>query len=253
MSEENTKVSNDNVIGRLYNLIDALKNIDGRNSEDAFCKVFSLEQNDRVSILSNFAELFKMGTLGISEIEQLKPKNIHKYKATLNSVMDGLSKIYFHATSGGMNNGMYEFKSYFNGEMMLSLEYCADYISEHSNEDIIEDEKIQELIKEVNELIEYVLGCKLHNELEKILIYQLNNIRESLLKYKLYGSQGVISSISTTLGTLILNREKVDNDKGTLTVEKIWQIIGKINAIVSFKNNSGNLLSTIYKKISGVD
>lgn len=150
-----------------------------------------------------------------------------------------------------MNNGMDKFENYFNGELMISLEYCADYLSEHSSERNIEDEKIQELIKEINEIIEYVLDCRLNSELEKVLVYQLNNVRESLLKYKFYGAQGVINSISTALGTLIMNREKVDDDKSFITIGKIFKIMGKINTIISFKSNSINLLENTYKKLIG--
>ncbi|HEY9062994.1 MAG TPA: hypothetical protein VIO64_21240 [Pseudobacteroides sp.] len=253
MHKENIAVSNDNVIGRLYNLISALKNTEDINSEEAFCKVFYLEQNNKASVLYNYSELFKMCTLGINEIQQLNPKNIQKYLDTLNSAIEGLSKIYFNASSNVLNNGLDKFKDYFDKTLMLSLEYCADYLSEHSKEVVIEDEKIQELIKEINELIESVLNSKLHNELERILIYHLNNIRESLLKYKLYGSQGIINSISTTLGTLILNREKVYADKDKTNVENIFKIVNKINGIVGFATKSVSLLSSIYKKITSDD
>lgn len=122
MVKENTKVMNDNSVGRLYNLIEELKQTGSGNAEDAFSKVFSLEKDDRASILTNYAELFKLCTLGINEIEQLNPKNINKYKDTLNNVIDGLSKVYFNASRTGLNNGMDKFKEHFNKELMISLE-----------------------------------------------------------------------------------------------------------------------------------
>jgi hypothetical protein len=93
------------------------------------------------------------------------------------------------------------------------------------------------------------LLCSFNDELKKILIYQLNNVRESLLKYKLYGAEGVVNNISTALGTLILNREKVNDEESKVTIKKIFEVIGKINTIMSFKNNSENLLSYLCKKL----
>jgi hypothetical protein len=251
MIDDKVEILNDNTVGRLYNLINDLRSIRGGNSEKSFCKVFSLDESDKAAILSNYAELFKMCTLGISQIEQLKPKNVSRHIATLNNVIEGLSLIYFNAYSDVSNNGMEEFKKHFDEALMISLGYCADYLSEHSNEDVIEDEKIQELIKEINEVIDYVLECKLNVELEKILTYQLNNVRESLLKYKFYGSSGVLNSISTTLGALILNREKVDSSNAMDIVDKIFYVMGRINTIISFNNNSITLIGTIYKKLTG--
>jgi len=252
MSKNNIRtVESDNIVGRLYNVINELKYFSGENSNGAFSKVFSLDKSDKAGIMYNYAELFKMCNLGISEIEKLNPKNAIKHKNALNNAIEGLSKIYFNISPGSYENGMDKFKQHFNSELILSLEYCADFLSEYSDEQDIEEEKIQEMIKEIEALIEEVFGCKLDSDLEKILICQLNNVRESLFKYKLYGSEGIVNSISTTVGTLILNRELVDNEKSMFTVEKIFGILSKINTIVSFKNNSLAILGTIYKQITG--
>ncbi|MGQ3482108.1 hypothetical protein, partial [Paenibacillus sp. TY11] len=168
-------------------------------------------------------------------------------------VTEGLSKIYFNADPLASNNGMDKFKEHFSSNLMISLENCADYLSEHSTEEVVEDERILELLKEVYELEEFIINSKLQNELEKILIYQLNNVRDSLLKYKFYGSQGIIDSVATTLGTLIWNREKIEhnNDKGT--VERIFKLVVKINSIFSLKDNSIKLIGEIFRKLTGGD
>ncbi|MBB6625106.1 hypothetical protein H7E67_16935 [Clostridium gasigenes] len=75
-------------------------------------------------------------------------------------------------------------------------------------------------------------------------------MRESLLKYKLYGSEGIVNSISTTLGTLILNGEKFNDNKTSNPIERICGFISKINALVSIKNNGMSLLNTMFNQIS---
>ncbi|OOM71018.1 hypothetical protein [Clostridium sp. BL-8] len=57
------------------------------------------------------------------------------------------------------------------------------------------------------------------------------------------------NNISTKLGTLILNREKVNDEESKITIKKNFKMIGKINTIMSFKNNSENLLSYLCKKL----
>lgn len=92
MANGTRKVMNDNSVGRLYNLIEELKQVKGANAEDAFCKVFSLKEDDKASILNNYAELFKLCTVGINELDQLNPKNINKFKATLSMSWMGFLK-----------------------------------------------------------------------------------------------------------------------------------------------------------------
>lgn len=247
MNNEITNVMDDNSVGRLYNIIKKLKEVGGANAEDSFCKVFSLERGDKVSIFNCYAELYKLCSLGINEIEQLNPKNVHKFKRTLNNVIEGLSKVYFNAMENVLNNGMDKFNDYFSDKLMIELEYCADYLSENSDEGIIEDDKIQQLIKEINDMIKDIMDSRLDDELEKLLVYQLNNIRESLLKYKFYGSKGIETSIETTLGSLILNKEKATDSKSIDAVNKIFKIMGKINTIIGFSRNSKDLLESICK------
>lgn len=253
MSTESIEVSNDNIIGALYNIIYKLKNTDGENSEDIFSKVFSLDKNDKAAIMNSYAELFKMCNLAIEQIEQFQPKNIVKYKGILNNVIEGFSKIYFNASPGSVRDGMDEFESYFNKEMMTSIEICAYYLSEQSNEICIEDEKIQELIEEINGLIQEILKSELNKDLKRILVYQLNNVRESLLKYKLFGAEGIINNIATTLGTLMLNIEKANDKQSKFTLKNIFGFIGKVNAIISFKSNSINLLTAISEKLTSIE
>ncbi len=244
MITENKEVLTDNVVGRLYHIICKLNNDIDPNAEKMFCKVFSLNENDKIGIYTNYTELLKMCTLGVTQVEQLQSKNLHKYQLTLNQTMNGFTKINFNTSYG-----MEDFRKHFSEKFMISLEYCADFLSEHSNEEDIEDEKIQELIEEINVLIEEVLVCNFNHELKKILIYQLNNVRESLFKYKLYGAEGVVNNISTALGTLILNREKANDEESKITIKKIFEIIGRINTAMSFKNNSENLVSYLCKKL----
>ncbi|MGF7058064.1 hypothetical protein [Brassicibacter mesophilus] len=247
---ENLLVSSDNVIGRLYNIIETIRLEQTGNAETALCKAFSLDENDKASIFSNYAELYRMALEGKKQIEKHSPKNIGKYLNTLNSVINGLSKIYFNASINVLNNGLDKFKSHFDVKLMTSLEYCAEYLSNMSDEAIIEDEKVKELIDDIEDITSTILECNINKDLQQIVIFQLNNVRESLLKYKLFGAEGIKNSISTTLGTLILNRDKVNSDKDKGIIEKVFGIISKINTIISLGNNGTKLLGSIIQQIT---
>jgi hypothetical protein len=250
-------VSTDNVLGRLYNIISSLKKTQYAslpNTEHAFSKVFSIEVNNTALIYQSYAELFKMCLIGIEEIKKLQPKNCQKYINTLNEVISGLSKIYFNSSSNVMNNGMEKFVSYFDEVKMSSLENCADYLSEHTSEELIEEEKLQQLVKDLEELIEYVYSCNLNTELRNIIIAQLNSTRESLLKYKLFGTEGIRNSMASTVGTLVLNKNEIkDNNLALEIIKNVFTVMGKINTVISAKKNAANLLSGIFTAITNND
>ncbi|WP_026478223.1 hypothetical protein [Alkaliphilus transvaalensis] len=248
--KESTLVSTDNVVGRLYNIIEKIRLNNHGNAETALSQVFSIEENDRASIFCNYAELYRMALEGKKQIEKHSPKNIDKYLNTIDSVIDGLSKIYFNASKHVLSNGLEKFDSHFSVKLMTSLEFCAEYLSNMSDEAILEDEKVKELIVDIDEIIHDILECNIDKELQQMLIFQLNNVRESLLKYELFGTEGIRNGISTTLGSLILNREKIHSDNDKKIVEKVFEIISKINTIVSLGNNGIKLLGTIIQQIA---
>lgn len=238
----------DNVVGRLYNIINKLKNTPGENVESIFSKVFELDKKDKARMMINYAEMFKMCSSGIEEVNKLNPKNAGKYISTLNATIEGLSTISFINTDS-RDNGMLNFFQYFDSELMLSLGYCADFLSEHSKEHVIENEIIEELITEVDLMTREIFESKIDYELEKILVFQLSNIREALLKYKLYGSQGIMNCVTTTVGTLILNNDKVSGKTEIAIVEMFFGVLSKINTIFSIKTNAINTIEGIYRML----
>ena len=250
-NEEQLVVSPDNVVGRLYNIIEKITMEKNGNAETAISKVFSLNEDDKASIFTNYAELYRMALEGKKLIEKHSPKNLDKYVNILNSVINGLSKIYFDASKDVINNGLDDFKKYFDVKLMTSLEYCAEYLSNMSDESFIEDEKVKELIVDIEDIIENVFECNINKDLQHVLIFQLNNVRESLLKYKLFGIEGIRNGISTTLGSLILNRDKVNSDKDKGMMEKVFGIISKINAVITLGNSGTKLLGSIIEQITG--
>ncbi|QNO14355.1 hypothetical protein HYG86_05990 [Alkalicella caledoniensis] len=246
---QNLFVSSDNVVGRLYNIIEKIINSTG-NAETALSQVFELDEDDTASIFSNYAELYRMALEGKKQVDKHSPKSLKKYLNTLDSVIDGLSKIYFNASRNSLNNGLDKFKTHFDVRLMTSLEYCAEYLSNMSDEVIIQDEKVKELISDIENMIENISVSNINKELQQIVVFQLNNVRESLLKYKLFGAEGIKNGISATLGTLILNRDKVNSEKEKGVVEEIFKTINKINSIVSLGSNGTKLLGAIIEQIT---
>ena len=235
----------DNMAGRLYTVINKLLDIKANNPYEAFSVVFNIDEESKNIIHQKYADLFNMATEGKSKIKQIDVKNHDKYITAFDVIMEGLSTIEFSNTT----NGMLSFNNYFDSTKLIPLEFCAEFLSNYVNENMIDDDEIKLLLTEIEKIINEVLEMDINKELKYSCMYNLENIRESLLKYKLFGNEGLIKNMECTLGSIILNRHKAQNDEDRKTFTKITQFIGKINTILSLGNQTTNLLTSISEKL----
>jgi hypothetical protein len=256
MAEDNNQVSNDNIAGRLYNFIYKLINSDKEFVQEAFCEVFSLSKGDSDAFNTCYANLFSMCIEAKKQICCIPSKNTAKYINIMNDVITGISKMVIDPSHFSLSSvdEMEDLRTYFDKVRMQSLSHCADFLSDHTKEasNDIDDKMINDLIEDISDLTNYVLNCKLDEDLEKMLIIQLNNLRDSLLSYKYYGREGILNSVTTTVGTLILNKDKAKDDHSKEVIAKVFGILSRVNTIFSFAGNV-MLMSGVINKLIGLN
>lgn len=238
----------DNIAGRLYNLVVEIKQKQGNNPYTVFAEVFKIDPNDKASILQIYAELFNMATEGKKKIQQININKHDKYLKSLDNVIEGLSKIDLNDSL----RGMMHFKNYFNNDVLIPLEYCAEFLSNYSIEKIVNDEEINFLLEEIDELIKQIFEMEIEKDLKNICIYSLENIRESIINYKLFGNDGLIKNMESSLGSLMLNKYKAKSDSDKNLFNKIYNVINKINMILTSGNKSIDLIETFTDNIDQI-
>ena len=77
---------------------------------------------------------------------------------------------------------------------MVELQFCSDYFSTFSDEEEIDQQKLQELQSEILELTEAVLDSGLPQDFKTMLFESLEEIRRAILEYRLRGAAGLRTS-----------------------------------------------------------
>ncbi len=246
---QNETVASDNVVGRLYSIIKMIQKHQGGNTETALIEVFSLNENDVASIYSSYAKLFTMILDGKHQIEMYSPKNKDKHLKTLDNVISGLIKIKFNAPRNPINNGLDDFKNHFNANLMLSLEYCADYLSDFSKEIRLEETELKSLSDEINNMISELMDSEINNELKIVITYHFKKIRDSFLNYSLFGTEGIKNEVSTAVGSLLLNGNAITNARDKNIFGKAFEILTKVNTMINIGNKGTKLLEPVLMKM----
>lgn len=235
-----------NPVGRLNELLVSLLKI---NSDTRMNDAgFSFIQNE---INSEYLSIFKQLSEIISLIEESKKavKNIEhldqdRYLKPLFSIEGIFSHINLHDSWNSC-------KKSFDAVTMTQLEYCSDAVARESQEKVIESEKIDDLLKDINLLQEKFMQSNISNQLILTIFDQVNNIRISLINYKIFGVDGLNRSLESGMGAIILNRDKIRNEL-TETDEKskkniiksFFDILTKLNTLVSLGKNTPELIES---------
>lgn len=234
-----------NIVENLLVVIDKLKKANKDNAMKAFSEVFSIPEDNKCEIYNKYASLFNMSSDAKRLIYSLDLKKSEKYIKTIDDTVEGFSKIDLQKSYLAMS----DFNNHFDKNLITSLDFCAEMISNNIEENEIDDEKLKEISKEVEDLINEILNLQINRDIKNLCIYNLKNIKDAILNYKLFGSDSINVNIQTCLGSMMLNSKKVKNSSEKNIFEKIFKVIINIDALLNLGNNGINLITSVYDKL----
>lgn len=129
-----------------------------------------------------------------------------------------------------------------------SLKYCAERLSVSSEEDAIDKDLLTELQSDVNDLLEKVLESNLPDEVKKVLIEILEDIRSAILEYRIIGVDALRRTLESNVGSLYFHKdeiEEVESEEGQEVISKFGEVIGRLQRLVSVGLKAKKLLPPI--------
>jgi len=232
MNNENT-AQRISPISRLLILLNIIKNMNANdNILKAWKGVFGLRAE--TPIYEVFPYIISVKDL-IDECEKVvnvyaKPKSKPKYLKALKS----LSVFYSHTNLG---ESVQHLKSRITDLEIQALEFCDDELSEVVYEEKIDTKEIEDLIKQVNELIENITQSEIDDKIKLFSTELLTSIHNALIRYRIVG----IESIYETLEKEYLKiNYVVEHFEGDLKKEKsnFLKIFGKLGKFVTEANKT---------------
>jgi hypothetical protein len=213
---------------------------------DAWATVFEIDTSNTAKILQKYGSLLELYSLTKSVIENHDRLNNDRNNSYINHIGAGLMSIH---TTGSISNVI----NSLNGEVMTALYYLSENISliYDVNAEIISDNQVTEIIKDVDELIANIFASELPVEVKKLLVKNLNIIRESLQDYFISGIDGVRAALEQSLGSLIMNNQLITPEVENENVKGVFKIMTRLNEFFSTVNGAKELIAPITKFFLG--
>ncbi|MPM12451.1 hypothetical protein SDC9_58804 [bioreactor metagenome] len=228
-----------NVIERLHELVVKLKESHSSSTYDTFAEVFNIDRDDNVQLFLCYSNLFRLCDESINAMDKYYP-NKPTLKNHIENTMKALSKIKFEDY-----RGMTDFKSSLTSDTLTGLETIA--LITQGTEKTIPNDKLDELSKDINSMIDDILKSDMNDSLKSILTDRLIDILRILKNYEIYGSEKVVQSIESSIGAIYLNKSNIKSDSENNLCKCI---LVKLRDVVSFFSEGVALLDNIDKLLN---
>lgn len=228
---------------RLYEILSKSKEFCSNNAnkqsrfrtvESVLAQVFDLDINDDEKIFKSIIQVIEM----IESIKKLTNKIESHSKDELVKSLTNFEK---RIMAVGLDDDIHKLDSIITKEILISinglavaLDVCNQYRNIEEENLIKFKEKIQVLIKELEEL-------EVNSELKSFINSVLSDLYYKIEEYKIYGIDGLKISIEQGLGSIMLNKnicEEASNNKSFKeSIKKVLSLLTSINTTISFVKN----------------
>lgn len=183
-----------NPAGRLYLLLDEFrKHPDSDKVDKAWTDVFGIKPLEPLDLSLAISEVV---TLVEETKKQISAQNVdHQlYMKPFIQIQKLFTLGFAHKLSTA--------RPFVDDTVMSGLEYCAELLSRTIGETVIEQEKLDTLLENVNQLLENISESDLPNELKILLQDNLLSLRRAILHYRIHGAEGLKKAIEIALGSM---------------------------------------------------
>ena len=129
-----------------------------------------------------------------------------------------------------------EFRSSFNNDFMMSLQWAAEDLTTYWHEEVIQDKELECIGVKIGALRNRVVASGLDHELKTILLDGLEEMRWAIFNYQFTGADGIRMAVDSSISTVVrhaddLGRVSDDEDKEVLVA--FGELLSILNRTVS--------------------
>lgn len=133
------------------------------------------------------------------------------------------------------------------------IEMVADAIDNRSKLPNLSKEQLDELRKDIDSILEDVLGSSLSEDIKLFLITRLQEIKSAIIHYSVSGSSGLVRVVEANIGATFLKSFNLSPESKSY-FKKFFELMGKISMVLGFGADfKGFLLPTVTKVIDLIE
>lgn len=226
-------------------LTEAYNNVHGNDRySSAWAKVFNIDENDRIALMRNISGLLNLFNETLNLVEQNERLNTEKNKKFLLKIQNAIFTINFEGS-------MMKFKDSLDEETLTALFFIGEiiYYQYNLNESKIDNEKVDEILIEVNDLINSIAESPLPKDVQDILINNLILIKDALYRFRFLGEEELRKALEQTIGSIVINKSIIDENQDDNIYPRFGSVIGQISSLITIGTAVKDYLLPLFDKL----
>ncbi len=141
------------------------------------------------------------------------------------------------AISPAMHNAAWEnVHGHITDGGLMSLSACSEVLSILDPDGEVPADKLGELQKKVEELINAFVESEEETEFVEFALRQLNRIRDAVLQYRIRGPEGLVEALERLIGSMVGSEDILANAKKTETdsYKAYGEVVSLFNKTIQF-------------------
>lgn len=238
----------DNPASRLYSIIEKAYNklptFGEKRYKALWAEVFNIDEKDLISLMNNIIGMINLYSETLKLIEQNERLNTEKNLVFMKQIEKAILTV-------DMEGSAYNFSKNMNRETLTALYYIAENLSfaYDLNEVKVDNEKVDEILDEINDLIQSIAESLLSKDVQDILINNLILIKEALYRYKFLGEAELRKALEQTIGSIAINKSIIDENQDNNIYPRFGDVIGKTSSLITIGTAIKDYLLPLFDKL----
>lgn len=188
-------IKHDNPAARLVALLEHAQRINADSPiKHAWAVLYGGKPDDDLAALAGKAAAIRL----ISETRQALADDPHLQDALYTEPLDVLSKVMI--VQGSWDNPWRSVIGQLDPRVMHVLRINANQLGRTTKTSALTPEELEGLLKQLDDVRQDVLDSDLPIDLKTFIVSHLEEIRASLVQYRIYGNKGVVEQLAKTIG-----------------------------------------------------
>ncbi len=205
---------------------------------------FSINQGENEEVYSKFSKFYTLISESERKIKSIEDPYRDKVLLCFIPIKNHLKSLHIDSPWQTQLNGISE------SDLGL-LEIGADLLDTYFQETEIQETKLKALVEEVNSLDSEIIDSDVDPKVKGIITDLTEGIRRSISDYKLSGVEGLKKILAESFGRLSLDHEIVKTESEKPSVMKFWDILSKINTMISSADTTYKISTKTLELLSG--
>lgn len=238
----------DNPASRLYSIIEkaynTLPTFGEKSYKALWAEVFNIDEKDLISLMNNIIGMINLYSETLKLIEQNERLNSEKNLVFMKQIEKAILTV-------DMEGSTHNFSNNINRETVTALYYIAENLSfvYDLNEVKVDNEKVDEILDEINDLIQSMAESLLPKDVQDILIKNLILIKEALYRYRFLGEAELRKALEQTIGSIAINKSIIDENQDNNIYPRFGDVIGKTSSLITIGTAIKDYLLPLFDKL----